>query len=397
MTTRLTILALAAALATAASAQSKQSSGVCVLRAERGGATQGEVWFADTKLGVRITVCLQGLEPRGEYAVSMHLFGDEGLPTDAGFGDPFSRRGVADAGQLGRVKVGADGAATGVRDMRGVKLADVLGRGVILRKGDAILGSGVIGLGNDWAPPSIKVLSQELKGARARLVCEVIDDRALASFGAKGQPPSADLQREQPQKSNRYVVELPSRGGKNSASLVAIDGAGNAREVPVEWVHDATAPLITVLAPKQGSQLNGNPVNVVASVEDENLASVTINARPATQDDKGRWRGTVQAKDGENHVAVRAADAFGNATEVDVVFTFDGTPPGVEADATIVVDGKVDDLSATLTVNGQPVRFDPKTGAYSAKVKADPRDPGRVTIVATDEYGNRTTEVRKLR
>ncbi|MEZ6184812.1 MAG: hypothetical protein R3F62_07365 [Planctomycetota bacterium] len=69
----------------------------------------------------------------------------------------------------------------------------------------------------------------------------------------------------------------------------------------------------------------------------------------------------------------------------------------MQADAVIVVEGKVDDLSATLTINGQPVRFDPKTGAYAARVKADPQNPNRVTIVATDEYGNRTTEVRTLR
>ena len=178
---------------------------------------------------------------------------------------------------------------------------------------------------------------------------------------------------------------------------MATDGAGNVREVPVEWELDATAPVIQVLAPRPGSQLNANPVNVVVTVEDPNLAAVTIGGQPAERDPKGRWRRAVQGKDGANHVAVSAVDRFGNKAEVDVAFTFDSTPPGVEAEVVIVVEGKVDDLSATLTINGQPVRFDPQTGRYSARVKADPQDAGKVTIVAVDASGNRTTEVRKLR
>jgi hypothetical protein len=62
-----------------------------------------------------------------------------------------------------------------------------------------------------------------------------------------------------------------------------------------------------------------------------------------------------------------------------------------------VVEGRVDDLSCTLTINGHPVQYDRQTGRYSARIPADPQNPGRVTVIATDEFGNSTTEVRRLR
>ena len=41
--------------------------------------------------------------------------------------------------------------------------------------------------------------------------------------------------------------------------------------------------------------------------------------------------------------------------------------------------------------------FDKTTGKYSVRVTPDPQNPGRVTIVATDEYGNQTVETRNVR
>ena len=162
---------------------------------------------------------------------------------------------------------------------------------------------------------------------------------------------------------------------------------------------DRQAPTIRILAPKQGQQVSSTPVNVVAEVHDDRqLERVTINGADARRDERGLFRVRIsQPSDGRNGIEVRAWDAAGNEAVARSEFTFDATPPVVQADATIVVDGSVDDVDCTLTVNGVQVEFDKQTGRYSVRVPADPQDPGRVVIVATDPYGNQTQEVRRLR
>lgn len=168
---------------------------------------------------------------------------------------------------------------------------------------------------------------------------------------------------------------------------------------------DASPPAITLLAPKEGSKLNRNPVNVVCTVTDDvGVASVTIGGVAAQPDPAGqspggggRWKAALTARPGANRVEVVATDVGGNTVSAAVSFAFNDKPPEVKADATILVEGKVDDLTCTLTVNGQPVAYDKASGAWTARVTADPSDPRKITVVATDEYGNARTEVRQLR
>lgn len=156
--------------------------------------------------------------------------------------------------------------------------------------------------------------------------------------------------------------------------------------------------MITILSPKEGSTLNVNPVNVVCQVTDPGgqVTRVAIAGRDATRDDKGNWRGQVRANEGGNRVRIEAWDAAGNRAEATVTFAFDSTPPQVEAQAMLLVEGSVDDLSCTLTINGQPVQYDKQTGRYSVRVPPDPQNPGVVTIVVTDEYGNQRVESRRV-
>ncbi len=162
--------------------------------------------------------------------------------------------------------------------------------------------------------------------------------------------------------------------------------------------RDATPPVITILSPKEGATLNGNPINVVCQVTDQGgqVARVQIAGRDATRDDRGNWRGQVRANEGGNRVRVEAWDAAGNRAEASVTFAYDSTPPQVEAQATLLVEGQVDDLTCTLTINGQPVQYDKQTGRYSVRVAPDPKNPGAVTIVVTDEYGNQRVENRRV-
>lgn len=162
--------------------------------------------------------------------------------------------------------------------------------------------------------------------------------------------------------------------------------------------RDNTPPRITVLAPKEGQTLSSNPINVVCEVtDDKGVARVSIAGRDATRDDRGRWKGPVKANEGGNRVRIEAWDEAGNKAEAQVTFNFDETPPAVEAEASILVEGKVDDLSCTLTINGAPVQYDKQTGKYSVRVNRDPNNPEIVTIVAEDEFGNKKTETRRVK
>jgi TolB-like protein len=162
--------------------------------------------------------------------------------------------------------------------------------------------------------------------------------------------------------------------------------------------RDTTPPQLTVLAPKEGATLNQNPINIVVQATDDSgqVARVAIAGRDATRDDRGNWRGQVRANEGGNRVRIEAWDAAGNHGEASVTFAFDSTPPTVQADARLLVEGTVDDLGCTLTINGQPVQYDKKTGRYSARVTPDAQNPGVVTIVVTDEYGNQRVESRRV-
>lgn len=162
--------------------------------------------------------------------------------------------------------------------------------------------------------------------------------------------------------------------------------------------RDTQPPRITILAPQAGKTLSVNPINVVCEVTDnQGVARVTISGQNATAAGNNRWQGKVRASNGGNLVRVLAWDHEGNQAQAQVTFQFDETPPGVEADAQILVEGKVDDLGCTLTINGQRVDYDKTTGRYSARVAPNPQNPGQVEIIATDEFGNQTKEIRNLK
>ncbi|MBX3469220.1 MAG: hypothetical protein KF878_20290 [Planctomycetes bacterium] len=190
-------------------------------------------------------------------------------------------------------------------------------------------------------------------------------------------------------------------GGQPAVGQICRPASGDAafsRPAPPPPPRDTTPPVITILSPREGATFNANPINVAAQVTDDSgqVARVTIAGRDATRDERGNWRGQVLANEGGNRVVVEAFDAAGNKAQAGVTFAFKSTPPNVEAEARLLVEGSVDDLGCTLTINGQAVQYDKRTGRYSVRVAPDPQNPGVVTIVATDEYGNQRVETRRV-
>jgi len=156
--------------------------------------------------------------------------------------------------------------------------------------------------------------------------------------------------------------------------------------------RDTTPPSVKFLAPGEGQTINVNPVNVVVEVPDGDVTRVVINGVAAVAIGKGRYRAAVSCREGANRVTAEAFDAAGNRGTALRSFRFDSTPPEVSGRVTVVVRGKVDDPSSTVTVNGQRVTVG-ADGSYSVEVKlgAD----RSVVIIATDEFGNAKRVVKR--
>jgi len=217
----------------------------------------------------------------------------------------------------------------------------------------------------------------------------------------KGQPPAQqELTPVQLDEIQRELVDQLVRKTIDVVYPIKVIAVSGQAAAPPPAPRDRTPPVIRILAPRDGQALSQAPINVAVEVTDDGgpVARVTINGAAASQDEQGRYRARIgQPRDGANLVQVQATDAAGNVAEAASRFTFDSTPPEVQADATLLVEGTVDDLQSTLTINGMVVEFDRTTGRYAVRVPADPAAPGKVTIVATDAYGNATTEVRSVR
>lgn len=248
----------------------------------------------------------------------------------------------------------------------------------------------------DATAPQIKFLSHKegatLTESPIVVKVSVTDDRGVSRVTLNGKAVSG--------KNGRYSIRVNPKPGPFQVRAKAWDAAGNesAADLTLRYAPDTQAPVVKILAPRNGQAINSVPINVVAQVSDDrDVAKVLINGVVARRDAKGRYVVSItKPHQGPNGVQVQAWDSAGNKGEARSRFAFDATPPEVQANATILVEGRVDDLGATLTINGVGVKFD-KDGKYSARVKADPANPGTVVIVAVDEFGNKSREVRKVR
>lgn len=253
----------------------------------------------------------------------------------------------------------------------------------------------------DVIPPTVVVLSPKsgtvVNKRQVKVKIRAYDDRGVRQV-LVGKTPAKKVG-----KTDIYTLTLTlPREGAHSFSVTALDTRGNRGRDELKLTYrkpDTTPPTLTLLAPKTGSSLTSAPIVIaVRAQDDRGVKWVKINGVGAKQDSKGRWRVQIKTpREGKNAIEVLAADAAGNEARLSGEFLFDSTPPEVEAKASLTVKGVMKDLSGTLTINGQKVEFDKQTGAYEAKVKPHPDHPDKVVIVATDELGNRSERIEKVR
>jgi hypothetical protein len=253
----------------------------------------------------------------------------------------------------------------------------------------------------DRTPPRVAILNPRsgtrVESAPIDILVEVTDDRGIARVTIN----DAEVEGT----GGRYRARMSNPNeGENRIRVDAWDQAGNrgSDTCSFEFVPppppDTIAPTVTILAPRSGQSLTSSPVNVVVSAaDDQEVTRVVINGKAAQRDAKGHYRVRVVPGPGQNTIRATAEDAAGNQGRAEASFHFDDKAPEVQANASLLVEGTVDDLEATLTINGKQVNFDPATGRYSVRVPPHPEHPDKIIIVATDPYGNATKEVRRVR
>lgn len=126
----------------------------------------------------------------------------------------------------------------------------------------------------------------------------------------------------------RFAVMRNLQPGENRFVFVATDIAGNVTRQEVLVIQDREPPPVRVLEPSPGLITNQSQVTVAG--ETEAGARVTVDGRPASVDEQGRFEAVVSLeKDGRRDIVVVAEDAAGNRTEVTIRVTRDTRPPTI--------------------------------------------------------------------
>jgi hypothetical protein len=154
----------------------------------------------------------------------------------------------------------------------------------------------------------------------------------------------------------------PQDEGRSMLELRATDAAGNASAVSSRAIHvDRTAPRISVTGVSSGG-LYAQPVQIGASAADASPTTLQIELDGQAVA-SGHW---VQAH-GPHRLRVRATDAAGNSSQVELDFELDLQPPSVQvtlplagavirAETTAVIGLTEGQAEVRLQLNGAELR-----------------------------------------
>ena len=191
-----------------------------------------------------------------------------------------------------------------------------------------------------------------------------------------------------------WSVDLALPDGSQGIVTVASDYAGNSA-MDVRGVYvDTVAPVLTLTSPVV--PITNDPDVVVSGFVDDPSALVFVNGAPvAVSPGTGAFSTTLVLTDGEHAILVVAADAAHQTTALTGILVDTVAPDvkvsrplnGTETErASVLVEGTVDDLGATVLVNGILVRPDP-TYRWSVIV-AVREGENTLRISAVDLAGN---------
>ena len=196
------------------------------------------------------------------------------------------------------------------------------------------------------------------------------------------------------QPTGAWSVDLALPDGAQPIVTIASDYAGNSA-MDVRGVYvDTVPPVLTLTSPVV--PITNDPDVVVAGLVADPTALVFVNGAPVTvSPTTGTFTTTLTLADGEQAIVVVAADATHQVTLITGILVDTVAPDvkvsrplnGTETErASVLVEGTVDDLDATVLVNGILVRPDP-TYRWSVIV-AIREGENTLRISAVDLAGN---------
>lgn len=188
-------------------------------------------------------------------------------------------------------------------------------------------------------------------------------------------------------------VQIPD--GAVTLTYYARDSQSN-QEQPKQLVFkvDATAPVVTVLSPQEGTVTSMGVVSITGRTEAG--SSVTINGSSVPVQTNGDFGGGVTLTEGANAIQIIATDVAGNIGQARVNVTLDTkqpvltvTSPKIYATVMtqqVAVTGKTE-AGATVTVAGAQVAV-ASDGSFSIMYMFPKEGLNVVDITATDAAGN---------
>lgn len=221
----------------------------------------------------------------------------------------------------------------------------------------------------------------------------------------------AQLQKNMQQVPELKSAQLKSHSGKTA--VISLQYPGDLEDLPdslgkvphpglrfssanykVEFsAFDNEPPKVAFVFPDNEQIVTTREQFITVEVPDKDLASVDINNTPAPLYKGSIYRLKMNLNEGRQELVATAKDKAGNQSSAKVAVVVDTTPPALNAQVRLVVEGNVEPGSSVL-INGQEIAVD-GDGHYKAEVPVR-RGQKTVEIVAIDKNGNKTVNRKDI-
>jgi large repetitive protein len=193
--------------------------------------------------------------------------------------------------------------------------------------------------------------------------------------------------------------------------VVATDGAGNSRQLPITINRDASSPSLTISSPVSGQMVTSSTITVSGSATDSGsggngITSVSVNGQTASGgtasgNNTAFWSRSVSVSSGTNTISVVATDGAGSTRTMSITVTRTSLSSGLSAVAVTPNSGsgttqtftaQFGDTSGSADVSMVYVRFSaaPTGSTNTCMVRYD-RAARRLSL--RDDAGNWQTGV----
>ncbi len=244
----------------------------------------------------------------------------------------------------------------------------------------------------DMTPPVLVLATpaegQHVNTPQVQLVGQVDDPSAIITV-------NGDVV---PQVGGTFTATAAPAEGPFTFTVVAMDPAGNRAVAQRSILVDRAGPVITLTRPVPPLvALLTLPLQGTVSVPS---ASLTLNGVAVPLDPSGAFSVTATLVEGPNTFHFVATDGFGKSGSLDAATVRDTVAPVITLDSpnnglvtnqgVLLVQGRVDDVTARFTLNGSVVSLDAQ-GRFSASWTLPLSGINTLSLQATDAAGNSGT------